>query len=135
MQNRNTGQLLQAISLKICSEKRISELDSHHSILRISPMQTIDIKALDAHSFEVKVQGSNTTTHIVSVRPDYAEKLAGRAAPVESLIRKSFEFLLERESNTSILRSFDLSVIARYFPEYEREIGKMLAQPSQTSAS
>jgi hypothetical protein len=29
---------------------------------------------------------------------------------------------LKRESNTSILRSFDLSVIARYFPEYEHEI-------------
>ncbi|MDP2248254.1 MAG: hypothetical protein Q8J65_08995 [Nitrosomonadales bacterium] len=93
-------------------------------------MQTIDIKSLDAHSFEVKVQGLNTTTHIVSVRPDYAEKLVGGKVPMESLIRSSFEFLLARESNTSILRSFDLAVIARYFPEYEREIGKMLAQTS-----
>ena len=36
------------------------------------------------------------------------------------LVEKSFEFLLERESNTSIMHSFDLSVIARYFPEYRR---------------
>jgi len=43
------------------------------------------------------------------------------------LIEKSFEFLLERESNTSILRSFDLPVIQRYFPEYERAIGTLLA--------
>ncbi len=91
-------------------------------------MQTIDIKSLDTHSFEVRIQGQSATTHIVSVRPDYAEKLVGGKVPLESLIKKSFEFLLERESNTSILRSFDLSVIARYFPEYEREIGKMLAQ-------
>jgi hypothetical protein len=39
---------------------------------------------------------------------------------------KSFEFLLEREPNTSILRSFDLSVISQYFPEYENEIRKEL---------
>lgn len=88
-------------------------------------MQTIDIKPLDAFNFEVKVAGANTTTHIVSVRPDYAEKLVGNKVPTETLIKKSFEFLLQRESNTSILRSFDLSVIARYFPEYEGEIGKL----------
>jgi hypothetical protein len=42
------------------------------------------------------------------------------------LVEKSFEFLLERESNTSILSSFDLPVIGRYFPEYESTIRKML---------
>ena len=34
------------------------------------------------------------------------------------IIKKSFEFLLERESNESILRSFDLEEIENYFPEY-----------------
>jgi hypothetical protein len=38
------------------------------------------------------------------------------------LVRRSFEFLLAREPKESILRSFDLSVIGRYFPEFEREI-------------
>jgi hypothetical protein len=38
------------------------------------------------------------------------------------LVRRSFEFLLAREPKESILRSFGLSIIARYFPEYEREI-------------
>jgi len=37
-------------------------------------------------------------------------------------LEESFRFLLERESNTSILSSFDLPVIDRYFPEYEQEI-------------
>ena len=40
----------------------------------------------------------------------------------KELIKKSFEFLLERESKESILSSFDLPVISRYFPEYERVI-------------
>jgi hypothetical protein len=43
---------------------------------------------------------------------------------MEMLVQKSFEFLLERESNTSILRSFDLPVIQRYFSEYERTISQ-----------
>ena len=93
-------------------------------------MQTIVIKRLDASSFEVRVQGSSLTTHIVTVRPEYAEKFIGRNNDTETLVSKSFEFLLEREPNTSILRSFDLSVIARYFPEYERTIASMLDQPA-----
>jgi len=44
----------------------------------------------------------------------------GRSA--EELLRESFLFLLERESNTSILTSFDLPLIGRYFPDYEQEI-------------
>jgi len=42
------------------------------------------------------------------------------------LVTASFQFLLDRESNTSILRSFDLSVIERYFPEYPKAINRYL---------
>jgi hypothetical protein len=38
------------------------------------------------------------------------------------LVRRSFEFLLAREPKESILHSFGLSVIGRYFPEFEHEI-------------
>jgi hypothetical protein len=38
------------------------------------------------------------------------------------LVERSFAFLLEREPPGSILRSFDLLEIARYFPEYEATI-------------
>jgi hypothetical protein len=43
---------------------------------------------------------------------------------IEDLVRRSFDFLLEREPPSSILRTFDLSVIERYFPEYSRVIKK-----------
>jgi len=43
---------------------------------------------------------------------------------VEDLVRRSFDFLLQREPPSSILRTFDLSVIERYFPEYDRIIRK-----------
>ncbi len=39
---------------------------------------------------------------------------------VEDLVSRSFDFLLEREPPESILRSFEVSVIQRYFPEYDR---------------
>ena len=42
------------------------------------------------------------------------------------LITKSFEFLLERESNQSILKKFNLEVIGQYFPEYIDEIKKLI---------
>lgn len=89
-------------------------------------MQKIEIRILDNHSFEVRVEAKSPTIHVVTLHPAYAEKLAGGKVSAEVLIEKSFEFLLARESNTSILRSFDLSVIARYFPDYENEIADKL---------
>jgi len=43
-------------------------------------------------------------------------------AAVEDLVRRSFDFLLEREPPGSILPRFDLSVIERYFPEYDQKL-------------
>ena len=44
----------------------------------------------------------------------------------ERLVRASFEFLLEREPASSILAEFELSDIARYFPEYWDELARRL---------
>ncbi len=82
----------------------------------------ISVKKVDETTFSVTVEGRTTTTHKVNVSPSYYEKLTGGKIPVEILVEKSFEFLLERESNTSILRSFDLPVIGNYFPDYESVI-------------
>lgn len=87
-------------------------------------MAEINIIRINEASFKVSVVASSSTTHIVTVQPDYALKLTRGTITTEQMLRKSFEFLLLRESNTSILRAFDLSVIARYFPEYEREISR-----------
>lgn len=89
-------------------------------------MATVEVKKLDESSFEVTVRGGHTSTHIVTVPAPYAEKLTQGRVTTEQLVRRSFDFLLQRESNTSILRCFELSVIARYFPEYERVIRGML---------
>lgn len=86
----------------------------------------IQVRKLNDTTYEVTVEDGSTTTHTVTVDPDYAEKLTEGKVAVEHLLSRSFDFLLERESNTSILRTFNLPVIGRYFPEYEREIREML---------
>lgn len=45
----------------------------------------------------------------------------------ERLLEASFRFLLEREPKEAILRTFELPVIERYFPEYPQEILGRLA--------
>ncbi len=62
------------------------------------------------------------TSHQVSVPAGFPASLGcGHVAP-EELVRASFEFLLEREPATSILREFSLDVIGQYFPGYPAQI-------------
>lgn len=86
----------------------------------------ITVNKINETTFKVSVEESTTTSHTVSVTTSYYKKLTNGKVSTEALVKKSFEFLLERESNTSILRSFELSVISRYFPEYEETIKVML---------
>lgn len=77
--------------------------------------------------FRVTVrEGARQTTHQVTVPATYHERLTAGRIPVGTLVRLSFEFLLEREPKESILGAFDLPVIARYFPEFEREMKRRL---------
>jgi hypothetical protein len=72
---------------------------------------------------EVRVRDQGTiTNHRVSVATGDLARLARGANDPGDLVRRSFEFLLQRESQHSILASFELTDIGRYFPEYEREI-------------
>jgi len=86
----------------------------------------ITVNKIDNRTFEVTVADRTTTTHRVTIKPSYYDKLTDGHISAEKLVEKSFEFLLQRESNTSILRTFDLPVIGRYFPEYETTIRSMI---------
>jgi hypothetical protein len=87
----------------------------------------IDVEKKGEGEFLVRVtEGKSTTSHRVTVRKeDYERMTAGKIAP-EELLKRSFEFLLEHESKESILSQFDLTVIGRYFPNYEKEMRKRL---------
>jgi hypothetical protein len=68
------------------------------------------------------------THHQVSVSGGTLAELAKGASEPTRLVEASFAFLLERERRESILRTFDLPLIGRYFPEYADEIVGRLAQ-------
>jgi hypothetical protein len=88
----------------------------------------IDVEKIDNSKFRVRVTESGSeTSHDVTVGPRDYTKLTNAKVEPEELVRRSFEFLLEREPKESILTRFDLSVISGYFPEYEREIERRLS--------
>ena len=88
----------------------------------------IEVEKIDKSKFRVRViESGSETTHDVTVNPDDYKRLADGKIEPEELVRRSFEFLLERESKESILSRFDLLLISRYFPEYEQEIKRRLS--------
>ena len=82
----------------------------------------------DPMRFEVVVEvGAGTPSqHEVSAAAGDVTRLTPGGHSPEALIEASFRFLLDREPKESILRHFDLTVISRYFPEYERELPRYL---------
>jgi len=87
----------------------------------------IEVSKVSESEFEVRViEGKSKTSHRVTLKTaDYERIAGGRVDPAE-LVRRSFEFLLENEPKESILARFDLTVIERYFPNFEREIKRRL---------
>jgi hypothetical protein len=89
-------------------------------------MTDVDVRcesAAEGWTCVVRVsEGSSSTDHQVAVRTsDLATHAPGATEP-DDLVRRSFEYLLSREPKESILRSFDLPVIARYFPDWPEAI-------------
>ena len=89
-------------------------------------MTTIDVETVDepdGWTCCVRLTDDRgSSEHRVRVRrADLARFAPGAPGPTD-LVRRSFEFLLAREPRGSILHTFDLPVIGRYFPEYEGSI-------------
>jgi len=87
----------------------------------------VTVKASGPGVYQVTVQqGSASTEHRVTVPAGMVDDLGLPGTDEAILVQESFAFLLEREPPTSILGRFELTVIGRYFPEYEREIRRRL---------
>ena len=69
-----------------------------------------------------RVQTPARTSHEVSVPAGFPASLRCGQVSLEQLVRASFEFLLERELASSILRTFSLDVISQYIPDYHAQI-------------
>ena len=79
----------------------------------------VEVDSTGDDEFLVKVSAATSTEHRVTQTDAYWEQVWNSGLSKEAVIARSFDFLLEREANTSILRSFELPVIQRYFSEYE----------------
>ena len=87
---------------------------------------TITVAQQRPGTYRVEVsEGGSRTVHTVTVDDVYARSLGGDGVDVALLVRRSFDFLLAREPKESILQSFALPVIRRYFPDYEPEMRRL----------
>ena len=69
------------------------------------------------------VEGERLSRHNVRVTRDDLVRWGapGEDGP-EELVERAFEFLLQREPAEQILKSFELSDILRFFPEFDKEM-------------
>ena len=92
------------------------------------PMTTIDVRCspiADGVACAVVVTDDTGSSSFEVTASDVA------FADHVRLVRETFEFLLEREPRTAILPKFDLSVVRRYFPDYDDEIARRMRRPGR----
>ena len=83
---------------------------------------SLSIKKLTNDVFTVTVAETSTTTHTVTITDQSLNDLTDNNVTKTQLLEFSFKFLLEREPNTSILSSFDINVISKYFSDYRDKV-------------
>ena len=83
---------------------------------------SVSIKKRTDDVFQVTVADSVTTTHEVTDNDQSLTDLTDDKVTKEQLLEFSFNFLLDREPNTSILSKFDINVISKYFSDYRDEV-------------
>ena len=82
------------------------------------------INNISKDMYQIQVNDKQKTIHQVYLSDEVHLDFTNNKISKEELIKFSFEFLLKRESNTSILSSFELDIISKYFPEYLQNIKK-----------
>ena len=83
----------------------------------------------DPLEFEVVVrEGNGETRHHVTMSREACGRLTAGEHTPERCLEAAFRFLLDREPKESILGRFDVTVISRYFPEFEQELPRYLAR-------
>ena len=81
----------------------------------------IEIDQIAEHEFHVRViEGVTETSHRVTLRAEAYDEIAGGKADPTTLVRRAIELLLSREHPKPIPPECDLTILARYFAEFER---------------
>jgi len=82
----------------------------------------------DPLDFEVVIrEGRGETHHHVTMSRQLCNRLTAGEHTPERCLEAAVRFLLDREPKESILGHFDVAVISRYFPEFERELPRYLS--------
>jgi len=68
----------------------------------------IKIKELSPNAFDVTIYSNTETNHQVTISDNFVTEYQIKNLTKKEIIEQSFIFLLERESNNSILRKFDI---------------------------
>ena len=91
-------------------------------------IKVIQSNSDDPMLFNVTVEeaGSKTRHQVIMSNETYGDLTGGKVNP-SRCIEAAFEFLLEREPKESILSSFDVAIISRYFPSFGSEFGKYIS--------
>jgi hypothetical protein len=82
----------------------------------------------DPLTFDVTIRGADKETRyrVTMSRRDHDRLTHGSCTP-ERCVEAAFRFLLDREPKEAILSRFDVSVISRYFPDFETELPQYIA--------
>ncbi len=77
--------------------------------------------------FHVVVSDSaGKTEHRVTLSDETYQRLTGGRVAPDACVHAAFRFLLERETKSDILPSFDLNVIQLYYSNFDKEFGNYI---------
>ena len=79
----------------------------------------IKVVEIDKDNFQVFVKSKSNTNHYVFFSDEYLNKYKNQIRDKKQIVHDSFIFLLERESNNQIMKSFNIEIIKDYFSEYK----------------
>lgn len=90
----------------------------------------------DPLAFRVTIREAARETHhnVTMSRADY-DRLTNGSCPPARCIEAAFRFLLDREPKEAILSRFDVSVIARYFSDFDVALPRYIASGSAPAGS
>ena len=84
--------------------------------------QPIRVESLSSDEFSVILEKSNNSRFVVFLGDDYHRNLTLLRIEKKRLVEFSISFLLQRLTADSIRHVFDVSLIGKYFPEFESEV-------------
>ena len=87
-------------------------------------MVAIKITEIKKNNFLVEVNDKVKTSHNEVIHDKVYKQLTNGLISKCELLEKSFEFLLDREPNTSILTNFEIQIISHYFSDYTNCVRK-----------